>query len=102
MQQGFEPAALLRVGENQLAQGRAVELAITLQHARAEVFDDAGQRRAAGLDHPAGGLVGIHQVHTQLDEALGGRTLAAADATGQAEYPGSESGLCHLKPVNCQ
>ncbi|MCY1462621.1 hypothetical protein D9M71_804140 [compost metagenome] len=102
MQQGFKPATLLRVGEYQLAQGGAVELAVVLQHTRAEVLDNAGQRRAAGLDHPAGGLVGIHQVHAQLDEALGGSTLAAADATGQAEYPGSESGLCHLKPVNCQ
>ncbi|MNP42019.1 hypothetical protein D3C76_1357540 [compost metagenome] len=98
MQQRFEPQALLRVGKDQLAQGGAVELAVFEQHPRAETLDDTGQRRAARLDHPARGLIGVDQVHTQLDKALRSGALATADAAGKAENPGGESSGGHQNP----
>ncbi|MCY1179739.1 hypothetical protein D9M73_201530 [compost metagenome] len=98
MQQGFQPAPLLGVAEDQLAQCRTVQLAIFLQHTGTEALDDTGQCRTPGFDHPARGLIGIHQVHAQLDKALGRGTFATADAAGEAENPGSESSGGHHIP----
>ena len=62
--------------------------AVGLQDFGAEMFGYLRQCRPAGLDHPAGGLVGVHQVHTLLDEVLCNRALAAADTAGKAQNPG--------------
>ncbi|MCY1424772.1 hypothetical protein D9M71_405340 [compost metagenome] len=101
VQQLLQPFALRWVGENQLAQGGAIELAVALQHARAEALDDAGQGRATRFDNPARRLVGIDQVHTKLDEALGSGTLAATNAAGQAENPGGKGRSGHQNPSSC-
>ncbi|MNT56682.1 hypothetical protein D3C72_1940020 [compost metagenome] len=98
MQQAFQPAALLRVLENALAQYRAVQLAVSLQYLAAEMLGDLCQGRAAGLHHPARGLVGIHQMHAKLAEMGGDGTLAAADAARKSKNPG----FVHLKPANCR
>ncbi|MNV99451.1 hypothetical protein D3C71_1948170 [compost metagenome] len=77
-------------------------MAVVQQYASAEALDDAGQRRATRLDNPARRLIGIDQVHTKLDEAFGRSALAAADAAGQAENPGSEGRSGHQIPSSCK
>jgi hypothetical protein len=52
------------------------------------MFDDFRQRRLPGLDHPAGGVVGVHQVYALFDEVLSDGALAAANAARQAKNPG--------------
>ncbi|MCY1551301.1 hypothetical protein D9M68_876200 [compost metagenome] len=98
MQQAFQPAPLLGILENALAQRRAVQLAVSLQDLTAKMLGDLRQGRAAGLHHPARGLVGIHQVHAKLAEMGGDGALAATDAARKAKNPG----FVHLKPANCR
>ena len=102
MQQGFEPAAFLRHFEDQLAQCRAIQLTIGLQHAGAEVFGNLRQCRTPRFHHPASGMIGVDHVDTQVDEVLGRRAFTAADAAGQAENPGFFHRGIHFKPTNCQ
>ena len=91
MQQLLQPATLLRLGEHPGAQCGAVEPTVGLQDLHTEMRGNLRQRRAAGLHHPARGLIGIHGVDAQVDEMLRGGTLAAADAASQAEDPGFHS-----------
>jgi len=102
VQQGFEPAALFGFFKDQLAQGGAVQLAVGMQHASTEVLGDARQCRPSRLDHPAGGVVGVHQVDAKVDKVLGCGAFTAADATSEAENPGCCNRSGHLKPTDCK
>ena len=48
--------------------------------------------------HEECGVIGIYQMHAEINEMLGSGTLAAAYASGEAENPG----FAHLKPANCR
>ena len=88
VQQSFQPASLFRILEDFLAQGRTIQLAITLQHMTAEMFSDFQQRWPPWLDYPARGVVCVDRVYTKLAEIFGGGALAAANAASQPENPG--------------
>ena len=85
MQDRFQCAAGLVIGKHALAQGRAVEPAIGLQHVGAEARADFHQRRLARFHQLAGQHVGIQHRHAQCREGAVGHALAGGDPAGQPD-----------------
>ena len=59
MQDGFKPSSSGRIGENPLAQARAMQSAVAVEAVRSEFGHDIDQGGLAGFDQLTGDQVGI-------------------------------------------
>ena len=75
----------LRVVEDDLPEGFAVEGAIFQQNLRPEGFDDLLQSRRAGFDDLAGEDVGVDDGDVGIFEEFGDGGFAGSDAAGEAD-----------------
>ena len=92
MQDAFEPAQRLGLAEHPLAEALAIDAAGLVLHLR-EGRLDLPHRRAARRQQPVHHRIGVEQPHPEPPQHVGGRALAHADRTGEAEND-------HRGPVN--
>ena len=93
MQQGLEPAALLRVAEHMLAQGHTVHPMRTDDIGAKMPGDGLDDLRIVGkqlVDHG----IGVEHGHAAAFEQAGHGTLATGHAAGQADLQGHVSTGC--------
>lgn len=97
MGEGFKPFTFFRLGENDFAQGAAIELTVTRNDVVAEVLADHVKGGSTWLDDLAGDNVGINNGNTVGFESVGGGSFTTADATGEAN---NEHGGILLGQIN--
>lgn len=85
------------MGENDFAQGTAIELAVASNDVVTEVFLDFGKCECSGLDDLAGDDVGIDNGNAVGFESVGGGGFTTADTTGEAN---NEHGEILLGQIN--
>ena len=86
VQQGLQPLAFAVIVEDTFAQRSPVQGAVLLKNGIAKVVPDGFQCRFAGLNHLAGYIVRVNHEDAVLTEEIGHGTLAAANASGQANH----------------
>jgi hypothetical protein len=85
MQDGFESCLRGTIGENQVAHRGAVQATVRTQHAVAKSGSNRGHGSALRSSQGMRDGIRIDQGRTPLGKEFGDRTLAAADAAGQAD-----------------
>ena len=88
VQDRLEDATCGRVGEDALAEARAVQASVGAEDPGTESLHHARERRPAGFDHLASNDVGVDQRRAAGDEQVGDGGLAAGDAAGQGDAEG--------------
>lgn len=88
--------------ENEFPQLGAVERAIGVKDAVAEMFDDFPQAVAAGGNHVTRDVVGVNDRHTEHEETTCNGGFAATDAAGETNDEHGNKGTGAACPVQAE
>src|SRR5207249_4420508 len=95
----LEPLALGGVGEDDRAEGLAVQAPVLLEDGRAELLDDLRVGGLAGHDDLPRQQIGVDHARAQVREHLADRALARGDAAREADEQEAPHACSQSAPV---